>query len=131
MTSENETLVRPVGNPLHNRRVILLLDGTWNQDEVGENSTNIVRMRELIADALDPLETAPVPAVSRSPISSADISPRTFEGREYVVFYQRGVGTGPFDHLRGGGFGIGLDTNIRRAYRFLSFHYLLGDEVFI
>ena len=131
MTSENEMLARPAGNFPRNRRIILLLDGTWNQDEIGENSTNIVRMRELIADTLDPLEAAPVAAVSPSPISGVDISPRTFEGREYVVFYQRGVGTDPFDRLRGGGFGIGLDTNIRRAYRFLSFHYLPGDEIFI
>jgi len=106
----------------------LLLDGTWNEDEIGENDTNIVRLRELIANSLDPLDTAPP---SSGPVLRADLSPRTFEGVEYVVFYQRGVGTSPFDRVRGGGFGIGLDTNIRRAYRFLSFHYLPGDEVFI
>src|SRR5262249_46928822 len=40
-------------------------------------------------------------------------------------------GTGAHDRVSGGGFGAGLDLNIRRAYRFLSFHYVPGDEIFI
>ena len=36
------------------RRIILLLDGTWNQDEIGGNRSNIVRLRDLIAESLDP-----------------------------------------------------------------------------
>ncbi|MGD9613894.1 MAG: DUF2235 domain-containing protein [Alphaproteobacteria bacterium] len=131
MMNLDERPARPGGDAPFNRRIILLLDGTWNQDEIGGNSTNIVRLRELIANSLDPLEAAPTAKMSALPASRAETNPRTFEGREYVVFYQRGVGTGPFDRVRGGGFGIGLDTNIRRAYRFLSFHYLPGDEVFI
>jgi hypothetical protein len=109
---------------MSDKRIILLLDGTWNDDEVGANATNVVRLRDLIADSLDP---EPPLAIS----ASRAVSPRMFAGREYIVFYERGVGTGPFDRIRGGGFGIGLDINIRRAYRFLSFHYLPGDEIFI
>jgi uncharacterized protein (DUF2235 family) len=114
---------------MSNRRIILLLDGTWNQDRVGGNSTNIIRLRELIADSLDPIEIDLPQSASPSP--SAAVGPREFAGRQYIVFYQRGVGTGPFDQIRGGGFGLGLDGNIRRAYRFLSFHYKPGDEIFI
>src|SRR5271165_2504510 len=101
------------------RRLMLLLDGTWNQDEVGGNSTNIVRLRDLIADSLDPFDAGPSRANTEIRISAADVSPRTFAGREYIVFYERGVGTGSFDRISGGGFGAGLDLNIRRAYRFL------------
>lgn len=113
------------------RRIILLLDGTWNQDETAGNRTNIVRLRDLIADSLDPLNAAPPSNAMQSEVSRAIVSPRTFAGREYVVFYQRGVGTGPFDQVLGGVTGAGLDLNVRRAYRFLSFHYQPGDEIFI
>jgi hypothetical protein len=118
-------------DPTRTRRLILLLDGTWNDDEVGGNATNIVRLRDLIADSLDPLDVAPSRLNTGSSTSLNHVSPRTFANREYIVFYERGVGTGPFDRVRGGGFGLGLDRNIRRAYRFLSFHYLAGDEIFI
>jgi hypothetical protein len=111
------------------RRIILLLDGTWNDDEVGGNATNIVRVRELIAASLDPLDAAP-PTQGTHP-ARRDAGSRTFADRDYVVFYQRGVGTGAFDRIRGGGLGVGLDINIRRAYRFLSFHYKPDDEIFI
>ena len=33
--------------------------------------------------------------------------------------------------MTGGAFGEGLSRNIRRAYKFLSFHYNEGDQVFI
>ena len=113
------------------KRLILLLDGTWNDDEIGGNATNIVSLRDLIAESLDPLDTTPAQFNPQSPTLGVDVSSRTFAGREYVVFYERGVGTGSLDRIRGGGFGVGLDLNIRRAYRFLSFHYLPGDEIFI
>ena len=113
------------------RRIILLLDGTWDQDEIGGNRSNILRLQDLIAESLDPVEAACLPTTMPKPESRVDVGPRTFAGCEYFVFYQRGVGTGPFDQIRGGGFGVGLDANIRRAYRYLSFHYEPGDEIFI
>ena len=113
------------------RRIIVLLDGTWDEDEIAGNRSNIVRLRDLIADSLDPINTPSSPTEVMQLGSGPDVSPRTFAGRQYIVFYQPGVGTGAFDQLRGGIFGAGLDTNIRRAYRFLSFHYEPGDEIFI
>ena len=41
------------------------------------------------------------------------------------------MGTGAFDRFRGGAFGEGLTHNIRHAYKFLSFWYEPGDEIFI
>jgi hypothetical protein len=35
------------------KRIILLLDGTWNDSEAGDADTNIVRLRELILRSLD------------------------------------------------------------------------------
>ena len=52
-------------------------------------------------------------------------------GKEHIVYYERGVGTGAFDRFRGGAFGEGLTQNIRHAYKFLSFWYEPGDEIFI
>src|SRR5262249_45990634 len=55
-----------------------------------------------------------------------------FDGFEYIVYYDRGVGTGPFlDRLTGGVTGKGLDHNIRKAYRFLSQWFRPGDEIFV
>ena len=34
------------------KRIILLLDGTWNDADVGPFDTNIVRLREIIARSL-------------------------------------------------------------------------------
>ena len=54
------------------------------------------------------------------------------DGIENIVFYERGVGTGFIsDRLRGGVFGDGLAGNVRRAYKFLSYYYDKGDQVFV
>ena len=55
----------------------------------------------------------------------------TTAGKEHIIYYERGVGTGAFDQFRGGAFGEGLTQNIRHAYKFLSFWYEPGDEIFI
>ena len=36
------------------KRIILLLDGTWNDSDFGNVDTNIVRMADIIARSLDP-----------------------------------------------------------------------------
>lgn len=116
------------------KSIILLLDGTWNDADVGSIDTNIVRMREIIARSLDVRSTL-VPARINARTASTKqkvVTGRTFRNTEFLVFYERGVGTGPFlDRFKGGSFGMGLSGNIRRAYKFLSFHYKKGDHVFI
>ena len=118
------------------KRIILLLDGTWNDADVGPFDTNIVRLREIIARSLD-AKTPSLPSQSNnSQIGSPTtklVSGRTFQGQtEHIVFYERGVGTGPLlDRIKGGSFGEGLSGNIRRAYKFVSFFYEPGDQIFI
>jgi uncharacterized protein (DUF2235 family) len=116
------------------KRIILLLDGTWNDADVGPFDTNIVRLREIIARSLDSSSTVTQsdgPAAENS--TAKLVSGRTYQGQtEHLVFYERGVGTGPLlDRIKGGSFGDGLSGNIRRAYKFLSFYYEPGDQVFV
>ena len=110
------------------KRIILLLDGTWNDIDSGPCDTNIVRMRELISNEL-------VRSSSRSQpnhdLGGKKVHGYTASGKEHIIYYERGVGTGAFDRFKGGAFGDGLSRNIRHAYRFLSFWYEPGDEIFI
>ena len=111
--------------PMAKKRILLLLDGTWNDADSGSRDTNILRLRELIASSLDQHG-----AVDEG--TTKLVRGRSFQHTEYLVFYERGVGTGPFlDRFRGGAFGQGLSANVRRAYKFLSFYYTPGDEIFI
>ena len=130
MSPQNDPYAH-VQQDTESKRIIILLDGTWNDDEIGGNRSNILRLHDLIAECLDPQDTPTSAPITHSPGWRAETSARTFAGHEYIVFYQRGVGTGQFDRLRGGGLGAGLNSNIRRAYRFLSFHYQPGDEILI
>jgi hypothetical protein len=116
------------------KRIIMLLDGTWNDADAGPIDTNIVRLRELIAHSLDResrLTDKNLPASASGP--QKRVAGRTFgDDIENLVFYERGVGTGTLlDRVRGGGMGEGLDANVRRAYKFLSFYYEKGDQIFV
>jgi hypothetical protein len=110
------------------KRIILLLDGTWNDIDVGPCDTNIVRMRELISNHL-------IRASGHGRLDhdagAKKVRGYTESGKEHIIFYERGVGTGAFDRFKGGAFGDGLSRNIRHAYKFLSFWYEPGDEIFI
>nr|WP_276555667.1 DUF2235 domain-containing protein [Bradyrhizobium elkanii] len=125
------TRARTVEAPVK-KRIILLLDGTWNDSDFGAYDTNIVRMREAISRTLrvsGSAKTATSPAAIPNDLK---VTSTVTEEKLNIIFYERGVGTGAFlDRYFGGAFGQGLSTNIRRAYKFLSFHYEPGDEVFI
>lgn len=105
------------------KRIVLFLDGTWNDDRGQCPSTNIVRMRELLARSLrcDPPTADP----------SKPAHGMTDQGIEHIVHYDAGVGTGARDRLEGGAFGRGLTRNIRQAYKFISFHYRPDDEIYV
>jgi uncharacterized protein (DUF2235 family) len=87
------------------KRIVIACDGTWNRpDQVHDGQvspTNVVKIA---------LAVAP-------------------EGQQ--VFYERGVGTGRLDRIRGGAFGVGLSRNVRSAYRFLCQCYEPEDELFL
>jgi uncharacterized protein (DUF2235 family) len=78
------------------RRLALCLDGTWNNRD---DSTNVLHHFGLATECHDhPLGTDTV---------------------TQLKFYLEGVGTGPLDKITGGGFGFGLETNVRAAYNWL------------
>jgi Uncharacterized alpha/beta hydrolase domain (DUF2235) len=112
------------------KRIILLLDGTWNDADSGPFETNIVRLRELIAKSLDHKSSLLGEATTTN---TQIVAGRTYHNDvEHLVFYERGVGTGaPLDRFKGGAFGRGLEANIRQAYKFLSFYYETDDEIFV
>lgn len=107
------------------KRIILLLDGTWNDPAAGDNDTNIVRLEDLIVRTLR--ETSTETAATLGKLTHGYVT----DGQENIVLYQRGVGTGAFDRFKGGVLGIGLHDNIRRAYRFLSYHYEKGCDLYV
>lgn len=92
------------------KRLIVCCDGTWNtpdeKDEGVDTCTNVTKMALGVATH-DP------------------------DGTQQLVFYDKGVGTGPFDHWRGGAFGIGLSRKVQEAYMFLAQNFEPGDEVFL
>jgi uncharacterized protein (DUF2235 family) len=117
------------------RRLVLLLDGTWNDADSSDKDTNIVRLRDILAAILaegsnEALSIEEVIKNDDDPLTEVGI--KTFNDFDYMFFYERGVGTGPgLDRLTGGALGWGLGLNIRRAYEFLSRNYLPGSEIFI
>jgi uncharacterized protein (DUF2235 family) len=122
------------------RRLILLLDGTWNEDEDDVPSSNIVylrerlfwgvqtRLRDIRKKPSDKADYEALPALIRQ----KGVNGFIFDGFEYFAYYDRGVGTGAYlDVVKGGLTGDGLDDNIREAYRFLSTWFRPGDEIFV
>ncbi len=110
------------------KRIVILLDGTWNDIDVGPYDTNIVRMRELISRHLVKVSGH---GRTRHDDSNKKVHGYTKSGKEHIIYYERGVGTGAFDRFKGGALGYGLPRNVRHAYKFLSFWYEPGDEIFI
>lgn len=104
------------------KRLVLLCDGTWNDDGGDGPLTNIVRLRDILARSLG----------ARSSLDKHVSGVTDQHGVEHIVFYDRGVGTGPWlDRIKGGVFGLGLGHNVRQAYRFLARWYSPGDEIYV
>ena len=87
------------------KRLVICFDGTWNRLDA-RYSTNVV----IIAESVVPF--------ARDKVAQ-------------VIFYDEGVGTGKWEHFRGGVFGIGLVQNLADAYRFLIFNFTPGDQIYI
>ena len=92
------------------KHIVVCCDGTWNTpdhvDRGKVSPSNVVKM----ALAVVPVHT---------------------DGTPQIVHYHSGVGTGRFDHLRGGAFGFGLSANILEAYRFVVRRFEPGDALFL
>jgi uncharacterized protein (DUF2235 family) len=81
-------------------RLIVCFDGTWNRpaadlDPLTRVETNVCRLYENTV--------------------TGDVA----GGFTQQKWYDPGVGTDWYDHVRGGVFGLGLDQNIRQGYRWL------------
>ncbi len=86
------------------RRLIVSLDGTWNNRD---DSTNVLYSHSL----------------------AFECSEKNWQGDVVTQqrYYQEGVGTGPLDRITGGGFGLGLENHVREAYDWLVQNYEDGD----
>lgn len=91
------------------QRLVVCLDGTWNRQD---SSTNVLHHFNLVHQG---------PAA---------------DGMVQRKYYHRGVGTGVLDSLTGGGFGFGVEANVRDAYTWLVANFSeyeenKTDEIFI
>ena len=90
------------------RNLVVCADGTWNTPDQKEHDipvpTNVVRL----FNALQKSDTQ-------------------------LRYYHPGVGTDGtwWEKLAGGTVGVGLDKNIKSAYKWLSEHYQKGDRIFL
>ena len=87
------------------RNITLCFDGTWNSDDRA-SPTNVVKTNQAVL-------------------------PQSAAGMPQLRYYDRGVGTGRFDRVRGGVVGLGLARNVELAYVWLSSHYRPGDRIFL
>jgi uncharacterized protein (DUF2235 family) len=81
----------------------MFLDGTWNKPD---DNTNVWRVSQLVSDT---------DAV----------------GNVQKAYYHTGVGTKPFERIRGGAFGEGLNANIQHAYQWLMSNYEDMDKIYL
>lgn len=89
-------------------------------------------MRRLIVCADGTWKTAEAATITNVTFIARAIAPVAMNGTPQVVFYDPGVGTGPWlDRISGGAFGRGLDENIKDVYRALVYNYDAGDQVFL
>ena len=95
------------------KRIVICADGTWNvRDQLDESTgkrrpTNVTKLARAVL-------------------------PRAHDGVDQIVFYDEGVGTsGGLDKVTGGAFGRGIERNVRDSYRFLSYNYEEGDEIYL
>lgn len=92
------------------KHLVVCCDGTWNTpDQVQDGKTTMSNVTKV----------------------ALGVDARDLKGNEQLVYYDKGVGTGRFDHLRGGALGWGLSKNIQEAYVFLVRNFDQGDEVFL
>jgi uncharacterized protein (DUF2235 family) len=92
------------------KKIVICCDGTANQ--FGKKNTNVVKLYSLLNKGTQ--KTFYDPGVG----TSAGINVYSKISRSYFW-------------LLGLGFGLGLNTNVQQAYKFLMDHYEEGDDVFL
>jgi uncharacterized protein (DUF2235 family) len=93
------------------KRIIVCCDGTWNKPGIEDRGQPVETNVEKIYKAIDN-DNTPV---------------------KQVKYYGQGVGTSfaVTDKFLGGGTGLGIDRNIKDAYKFLMWSYEPGDEIYL
>ena len=100
------------------KKLIVCCDGTWQDSDNGwvkgkwgkpghlANPSNVTRLARAVKDVDE-------------------------SHHQQIVYYQAGIGTGLslWDHIVGGGTGLGLSENIREAYTFLANNYAEHDDL--
>lgn len=92
------------------KRLVVCCDGTWNRPD------------QVHGDVVAPTNVTKL---------ALGLAPEDDWGNPQLLHYERGVGTGRFERLRGGAFGLGLSRNVRSCYRFLAHCYEPGDELYL
>jgi uncharacterized protein (DUF2235 family) len=90
------------------KRIVLCLDGTWNNNRAGAILTNVCKLHQIIA-------------------------PTDANGVRQISNYVEGIVSADGESLQfvKGGIGVGVDDRIRKAYEALVKDYEPGDEVFL
>ncbi|HLO20436.1 MAG TPA: DUF2235 domain-containing protein [Sphingomicrobium sp.] len=101
-SSQVDVTVKSPGPP---KRLVVCFDGTWNSLDA-RTPTNVV-------------------------LTAESVVPMAPDGKAQAMFYDEGVGTSRFERLAGGMFGAGLIDKLGDAYRFLTFNYTPGDEIYV
>jgi uncharacterized protein (DUF2235 family) len=92
------------------KRLVICCDGTWNTpDEVDQGQPVATNVTKLALAA-----------------ASQDGT-----GTEQRMFYGKGVGTARYEHVLGGGLGVGLSQKIKDAYTFVVDNFEANDELFL
>jgi uncharacterized protein (DUF2235 family) len=93
------------------KNIVLFIDGTWNKPaKTDEENTNVLKLWKM-----------------------------TIRDKSQMKKYMKGIGTEkcfanipmPIHNLSGGIFGRGSAKRIKRAYHFLSRHYVAGDNIYL
>jgi uncharacterized protein (DUF2235 family) len=108
------------------KKLVVCCDGTWNapddndqiQDEIAKDAeTNVIKAyRSILGE-----DTSGI----RNGTPAKESSVPTFK------WYDKGVGTRWYEHIRGGVFGFRLSRNIQKGYKFLIGHFEPGDEIYL
>ena len=90
------------------KRVILCLDGTWNNNRAGSILTNVCKLHQVVA-------------------------PTDSNGVQQIAHYVEGIVSADGESLQfvKGGIGVGVDDRIRKAYETLVKDYEPGDEIYL
>jgi uncharacterized protein (DUF2235 family) len=100
------------------KKLVVCFDGTWNKpDEKSDGKDSNTNVERLFT-SIDGIEADKI-----------GIAP--LKDGATIKWYESGVGTKWYEHIRGGAFGYGLSRNIREGYKFLIDQYSPGDEIFI